>query len=101
MIQNEKEKQINAEGYTIENPKVILNPYGNSPLTALIIFETSDLTSPTVTIKGKDKNTTITHTFTPSKIHILPIYGLYADTNNEISIKVNKTTKTVNNILNI
>ena len=82
--------------YSIEEPKVILNPYGNSPLTALIIFETSDLTSPTVTIKGKDKNTTITHTFTPSKTHILPIYGLYADTNNEVSIKVNKTTKIIN-----
>ena len=30
--------------YTFEEPNVIVNPYGISPLTALIIFETKDLT---------------------------------------------------------
>ena len=38
---------------TFENPRIIVNPYGNSPLTALIIFQTKDLTAPTVVIHGK------------------------------------------------
>ena len=38
---------------------------------------------------GKDENTTFTKTFTPSKKHILPIYGLYPDTNNEVTIECN------------
>lgn len=80
---------------TFESPKVILNPYEISPLTALVIFETKDLTSPTVTIQGKDNNTTFTKTFTPSKKHILPIYGLYADTENIVTIKVNNEVKTL------
>ena len=36
--QNELEASIqNDTAYTYENPKVIVNPYGNSPLTALVI----------------------------------------------------------------
>lgn len=75
--------------YSSTEPKIILNPYGNSPLTALVIFETKDLTAPSVIIKGKDELSTYTHTFTPAKKHILPIYGLYADTVNEVILKVN------------
>ncbi len=86
---------IEDTNYTIDDPKVILNPYGNSPLTALIIFETNDLTTPTITIKGKDGAEDITHTFIPNKVHILPIYGLYADYENEIEITVSETTKTI------
>lgn len=80
---------------TFENPRIIVNPYGNSPLTALIIFQTKDLTAPTVVIHGKDENTTYTKKFTPSKEHILPIYGLYANTDNTIELTVNNETKTL------
>ena len=38
--QKNKEKNFKIDGYTIDNPNVILNPYGNSPLTAWILFET-------------------------------------------------------------
>ena len=38
---NNIEKTVLASSdYTFDNPKVILNPYDISPLTALIIFET-------------------------------------------------------------
>ena len=84
------------EEYTFENPKVILNPYDISPLTALVIFKTNDLTTPTVTIKGKDELTTYEHTFNQDNMHILPIYGLYADTENEITITINGKEKTLN-----
>ena len=90
-----EEDFLENTNYSVNDPKVIWNPYGNSPLTALIIFETSDLTTPTITIQGKDANTTFTHTFTPNKKHILPIYGLYPNTDNEVILKVNKTTKVI------
>ena len=82
-------KLLEKTNYTMEHPNIILDPYDISPLTALVIFETSDLTAPEVTVKGKDENTTFTKTFTPSKNHILPIYGLYPDTNNEVTIECN------------
>jgi hypothetical protein len=86
---NIEDKYLNNTKYSASNPKIILNPYGISPLTALVIFETNDLTTPKITIVGKDESTTIKNTFTPSKKHILPIYGLYPDTNNEVILEVN------------
>lgn len=84
-----EENFLKDTSYTVENPKVIVNPYGISPLTGMIIFETKDLTAPTITIQGKDENTTFTKTFTPSKKHLLPIYGLYPDKDNEVILTVN------------
>ena len=84
-----EKKFTTSEENTIDNPKIIVNPYNISPLTALIMFETKDLTAPTVKIVGKDENTTFEKTFTPNKKHILPIYGLYPDKNNEIIITLN------------
>ncbi len=83
------------DDYSIDNPKVILNPYGISPLSALIIFKTNDLATPTVTIKGKDELSTYEHTFTQDNIHMLPIYGLYADSENEVIISINGKEKIV------
>lgn len=91
------EKNIFSDtSYGIDNPKIIVNPYGNSPLTALVIFETKDLTSPTITVEGKDENSTITNTFLPAKKHILPIYGLYPNKENKVTITVSEKEKELN-----
>jgi hypothetical protein len=86
---------LSNSNYTFDNPKVILNPYKISPLTALIIFETKDLTTPTIEVKGKDSKTTITNTFKPGKVHYLPIYGLYPDSDNTVTLSVNGNTKVI------
>ena len=99
--QYEKEKDFKTEGYTIDEPNVILNPYGNSPLTALILFETEEEVSPKVTIVGKDENTTFTHTFNTNKEHLLSIYGLYANYNNEVIIEYEINGEVINKTVNI
>ena len=94
--QTQSEKQyLSNTNYTIDNPNVILNPYGNSPLSALIVFQTKDLTTSTVTIKGKDGAEDLTHTFTPTKVHILPIYGLYAGYDNKVVIEASGIRKEI------
>lgn len=96
ITQNALEKKFtSASSYTSENPNVIVNPYGISPLTALVVFETKDLTTPTITIIGKDEQTTYRHTFTPSKKHYLPVYGLYANTENTVILTVNDEETTL------
>lgn len=82
-----KEEEFKIEGYTIEEPNILVNPYGNSPLTALILFETENEVAPKVTIKGKDELSTFAHKFKEGTKHYLPIYGLYADYDNEINIE--------------
>lgn len=86
--QKEKEKKFQTEGYTFEQANVILNPYGNSPLTALIVFETKEKVSPTVKIVGEDKLSTFEHTFDANTEHYLPIYGLYPNQENEVVISI-------------
>ena len=95
MKQEQIEENFKSSGYTIDNPNVILNPYEISPLTALIIFETEEVVEPTVIINGKDENTTFTNTFESNTVHYLPIYGLYPDYNNEITIKYGNISKTI------
>ena len=97
LIENQAnvEDTFESEGYTLETPNVILNPYGNSPLTALVIFETKQEEKASVTIKGKDELSTYTHTFDEGKVHYLPIYGLYAGVENEVVISIGDKEKTL------
>ena len=93
--QGDLEDDFTSEGYTIDNPKIIVNPYEISPLTALVIFETEKEVSPTVTVVGEDEHSTFTHTFDANTVHYLPIYGLYADTSNEVIISYGDVEKKV------
>ena len=85
--QEKLESKFKVDGYTIDHPNVIVDPYGNSPLTALILFTTSTSTSVQVTVEGKDEFSTFTHTFEKTKEHYLPIYGLYAGTVNHVLVE--------------
>lgn len=95
VYQSELENKFTSYGYTIDKPNIILNPYEISPLTALVMFETSDYVSPTVTIVGKSEKTTYTHTFKESKTHYLEILGLYPDYNNEVIISYGNVSKKI------
>ena len=95
--QSKIESQLKTEGYTFDKPNVVVNPYGNSPLTALVMFETQKKAMVSVIIKGKDELTTYTHIFeNKSKKHYILIYGLYAGTNNEVIIKIGNNEKKLN-----
>lgn len=94
-LQSEYEKDFKTNGYKIENPNIIIDPYKSSPLTALILFETKNDVTPKVTVVGKDKNTTITHTFQNTKKHYLSIYGLYPDYENKVIIEYKEKGKQI------
>ena len=93
-IQADAEDEILGDtDYNISNPKVILNPYKISPLTALVIFKTNDLAAVTITVKGKDGDKDIVNTFVPSKEHFLSIYGLYPNFENTVIIRASSEEK--------
>ena len=99
--QEKREKSFKIKGYTVENPNIILDPYQNSPLTALVLFETKNEVAPKVTIEGKDELSTFTHQFKKTKQHYLPIYGLYADKENKIKIEYTEIGKKVSKEIKI
>lgn len=92
-IQKEKEKYLTPYGYTIDNPNIIINPYGISPLTALILFETKKNEEITVMIKEKDNTIKIKNVFKENTKHYIPIYGLYPNYSNQVIIKCGNITK--------
>ena len=87
LVQSNKEIYFSVYGYSVDNPNVIVNPYGNSPLTALIMFETDYYSEVYVTIKSKSGDSDINYKFDKDKYHMIPIYGLYADYDNTVIIK--------------
>lgn len=93
--QLDKEKFIlseyNAQEYTIEDPYIIVNPYGNAPLVALSLFETEEETKINVRVKGKNNNDDIEYEIKEyNKSHEIPIIGLYSDSNNIIELIASK-----------
>lgn len=86
---------LNAKGYTIDNPKVVIDPYKASPLTAMVMFETKESTEVKVSIQGKDDKTGLSYTFPNSKEHYLAIYGLYAGYDNIVTIEYGDVKKSI------
>ncbi len=94
--QSKLESNLSASGYTFDNPNIVLDPYENAPLSALVMFETDREEEVTITVVGKDELSTFEQTFEAAKEHYIPVYGLYADTLNEVVIKIGDEEKTLN-----
>lgn len=96
LVQSNKEVYFDCYGYSLDNPNIIINPYGNSPLTAIVMFESSDYSEVSITIKSKDGNSDINYTFKKDKYHFIPIYGLYPDYDNTVVIESEGQKKILN-----
>lgn len=81
---------------TFDQPYIKLDPFGNSPLSAVVIFKTEEATQVSFTVKGKEADTDIKKTIDGySKEHQIPILGLYPDYENTVEmIATNKSEET-------
>ena len=75
-----------AAGYDFEQPLVVLNPYGNAPLSAVAIFTTEEAVGGTVTVKGHAPEDDITGSFPAETDHFVPVVGLYAGEVNDVEL---------------
>jgi arylsulfate sulfotransferase len=90
--QAEREHRIlsdyGAGTYTLQNPYLVLDPYGMNPLAALILFETKKPSRIDVIIRGDDEYSTFFYRIDESVTsHQIPILGLYAGRNNAVILK--------------
>lgn len=76
--------EIKAGSHSFENPYVKLNPYLIAPLTALAYFKTPEAETVSVRVKGKEAAGDMVFTFPKAVEHVIPVYGLYPDTDNEV-----------------
>lgn len=85
----EIEKAFSEKEYTFKNPYIKLNPYGRTPLGALVNFNTEYLENPIrVTIKGVDEGKDYSYTINKKSEKGIPIMALYPNTNNKVYIKI-------------
>lgn len=96
IINNQKKIDAKIEdislngGYTFEDAFVFNNPYGISPLSSLIIFNTENEVGVTVYI-----NDNLITTIEPTTHHIVPVYSLYANATNLVTLTLSSgETKT-------
>ncbi|MFC3038687.1 aryl-sulfate sulfotransferase [Virgibacillus xinjiangensis] len=88
-LEQSLKKEYKKGDYTLADPLVAEDPYGWSPLTALVLFETDRQSKVTVEVEGKDEHTGVKHTFDEfTKKHQVPVYGLYAGTDNKVTITI-------------
>lgn len=92
-IQRNIEKQIESEyselDYDWRYPYIKVNPYGITPLSALIKFKTTELTKVTIIVKGSNQESDLIKEFNKFKIeHEYPILGLYPKIENNIILKI-------------
>lgn len=87
----EIDQQLQAEqenGYTWDDPMVILNPYQISPLTAVVLFDTEEEYGVRFTVKGKTAAADISGEVDEASSHRVPIIGLYPGEDNTVVLEL-------------
>lgn len=76
-IQNKITSNIDVYGYSIDNPNVIVNPYGENYNTALILFETDEYVNISVNV-----NNMYNYVTENTNRHYIGVYNLIEGKNN-------------------
>lgn len=74
--------------YNFDHIFVIRNPYGEAPLTALALFQTSEPCAVRVTVKGDHETEDYTSEVPPARLHRVPILALYAGRENIVQLQL-------------
>lgn len=81
--------ELQTGAYTPAEPLLVENPYGASPLTALVAFTTETPAWVRVQVQGKTSDANIDHDFPALQTqHLIPVYGLYAGYGNTVTLTV-------------
>lgn len=82
------ELQLRSEKYTFNNILAVVNPFGEVPLTALVLFTTLMDYRVRATVTGDTEDTSFVFEYPPEKRHRIPILGLYAGRSTEVVIEL-------------
>lgn len=91
-VDKEIQSVLDSGSYTFDSlgdSDIIVNAYGDSPLTALALFNTEEKCKVKVTVKGDSKNTDVSGMVDElTTAHRVPIIGLYAARTNDVVIEL-------------
>lgn len=86
----ELEKQYRSNNYTFDSPFVKLNPYGRTPLSAIVKVENDFIGKEViVTVEGRENSQNYTYKTKIKENGEIEIIGLYPKAKNNVTIKLN------------
>lgn len=86
----ELEKQYRSNHYTFDSPFIKLNPYGRTPLSAIVKVENDFVGKDvSVTIEGRENSQNYTYKAKIKENGEIEIIGLYPKTKNNVTIRLN------------
>jgi len=79
--------ELASGAYSLENPLVVVDPYGASPLTAVVLFRTPSPSRISVHVAGDEALSAVEADLTGEATdHVVPVYGLYAGRANAVTL---------------
>ena len=79
--------ELDSSAYTLEEPLIVVNPYGLAPLSAVMLFQTERPSRIGIHIAGDTPLTEVDYDFSEvTTRHIIPVYGLYAGRENVVTV---------------
>ncbi|MCR5797662.1 MAG: aryl-sulfate sulfotransferase [Eubacterium sp.] len=82
------ELELRSEKWTFNKMLAVVNPYGESPLSAVVLFTTMMEYGVRVTVKGDIPETDIVSEYPRTKMHRIPVLGLYAGRTTDVVIEI-------------
>ena len=88
IIDQQLRTELNSDAHSFEEPLAILDPYGDSPLTAVVVFTTERPKRISVSLQGVDGTGGVEFSFDDHRMkHLIPIYGLLPDADNLVTLR--------------
>lgn len=79
--------ELENPAHTLKNPYICVDPYGLSPLSAMLLFQTEEPVAISIRVPGKTAQADVTFAFDSLETkHCIPVYGLYAGQVNQVEI---------------
>ena len=94
-IDQQLQQELENRDYTLDAPLTVLNPFGNSPLTAVVLFKTEKDYAVRVTVQGNSDETDVVGLVNAGTLHRIPVIGLYPDKLNDVTIELLDDDKNV------
>lgn len=82
------ELQLRSDKYTFNNMLAVTDPYGEAPLTALVLFTTMMDYRVRATVEGDTEDAGFVFEYPATKRHRVPLLGLYAGRSTQIVIEL-------------
>lgn len=82
------QQELENKEHSFDDPFIILNPFGNSPLTAVVLFQTNEKCAVRITVEGNTDATDVTGSVEAATLHRVPVIGLYPDKKNKVTLEL-------------